>query len=161
MELVGQTVPHGNAGVAGEILDHGLLEAAVLDTVEHASEDLCGVGEGFLLAHLGGAGIEEGDAHAEVACADFKCAAGTGGGLLEEKDDLLVGEPLVLDAVVLHALELGSEVKKVVDLLGSVVEKSEEASAANVKAHNNSPPKGNDSNLIYITVASEIIILRG
>ena len=67
----------------------------------------------------------------------------------------------MLDAVVLHALELGSEVKKVVDLFGSVVEKSEEASAANVKAHNNSPPKGNDSNLIYITVASEIIILRG
>ncbi len=117
MELVGQAVPHGNAGVTGEILNNGLLEAAVLDAVEHAAENLRGVSEGFLLAHLGGTGIEEGDAHAEVACADFECAAGTGGGLFEEQNDLFIGQPLVLDAVILHALELGSEVKEIVDFV--------------------------------------------
>ena len=57
------------------------------------------------------------------------------GGLLEKQDDLLAGEPLVLNAVVLHALELGGKVKEIVDLVRSEVQKSKEASAANVDTH--------------------------
>ena len=139
MELVGQAVPHGNAGVLRKIFHDGLLEAAVLDAVKHAAENLRGVGEGFLLAHLGRAGIEERDAHAEITRADFKGAAGAGGGLLKEQNDLLVGEPLVLHTVVLQALELNGKVDEVVDLFRGEVKKSEEASAANVETHNNLP----------------------
>ena len=139
MELVGQAVPHGNAGVLRQIFHDGLLEAAVLDAVKHTAENLRRVGEGFLLAHLGGAGVEERDAHAEIARADFKGAAGAGGGLFEEQDDLLVGEPLVLNAVVLQTLELNGEVDEVIDFFRSEVKKSEKTSAANVETHNNLP----------------------
>ena len=136
MELIGQAIPHRNTGIAGKILNNGLLEAAVLNAVEHAAEDLRGVGEGLLFAHLGGGRIEESDAHAEIACADLEGAAGAGRGLFKEQDDLLAGKPLMLNAVVLHALELGSEVKEIVDFVRGEVQKSKEASAANVETHN-------------------------
>ena len=63
---VGQAVPHRHAGVGGQLLDDLLGEAAVLDAVVHAAEHAGGVLDGLLLAHLGAAGIEVGDAHAQV-----------------------------------------------------------------------------------------------
>ena len=99
------------------------------------SNNLRGVGEGLLLAHLGGAGIEERDAHAEIAGADLERAAGAGGGLFKEQNDLLVAEPLMLNAVVFQALELNGEVDEVVDFFRGEVEKREEASAADVETH--------------------------
>lgn len=85
MELGGQAVPDGHAGVLGEALDLLLLEATVLDAVVHAAQDTGGVLDGLLLAHLGGAGLEVGDAHAEVHATDLEGAAGARGGLLEEQ----------------------------------------------------------------------------
>ena len=52
MEIVGQAVPDRDAGVLRQILDRGLLEAAVFDAVVHPSEHLGGVGDRLLLAHL-------------------------------------------------------------------------------------------------------------
>ena len=141
MEVVGQAVPYGNAGVAGQILNHGLLEAAVLDAVIHAAQNLGGVGQGFLLAHLRRAGIQERNAHAEVTRTDLKRAAGAGRGLLEQQNDLLVGEVLVLHAVSLQALEFGGEIEHIVDFRGGEVELGEEASSSDVYAHSMVPPK--------------------
>ena len=135
MESVGQTVPHGNAGVLGQILNNGLLEAPVLDAVIHPAQDLSGVRQGLLLSHLRGARIQEGNAHAQIPGADLKRAAGTGGGLLEQQDDLLAGEPHVLHAVILHALEFAGQIQQVVDLLRCVVQQSQEASSSNIDAH--------------------------
>ena len=135
MEGVGQAVPDGNAGILGQILNHRLLEAAVLDTVEHAAQNLGGVLQGLLLAHLGRTGIQEGDAHAQIASADFESAAGSGGGLLEQQNDLLVAQPLVLNAVVLHSLELGRQVEQIVDLVGGEIQQGQEASSSNVQSH--------------------------
>ena len=140
MEVVGQAVPHGHAGVLGQILHHALLEAAVLDAVVHAAQDLGGVGQGFLLAHLAGAGIQEGHAHAQVAGAYLEGAACPGGGLLKQQHDLLAAQPFVLHAGGLQTLELGGQVDEVVDLVGGVVQKSEEAPSSDVDAHGSSPP---------------------
>ena len=135
VEGVGQAVPHGHAGVAGQVLHHGLLEAAVLNAVVHAAQHLGGVGQGLLLAHLGGGGVQEGHAHAQVAGAHLEGAAGAGGGLFKQQHHLLAGEPLVLHAVVLHPLELGGQVQHIVDLGGGEVQQGQEAPAANVDAH--------------------------
>ena len=53
VEVVGQTVPHRHAGVAGQILHHRLLVAPVLDAVVQPSQHLGRVRQGLLLAHLG------------------------------------------------------------------------------------------------------------
>ncbi len=107
MEGVGQAVPHGHAGVTSQVLHHGLLEATVLNAVVHTAQHLGGVRQGLLLAHLRGGGVQEGAAHAQIAGAHLEGAAGTGRGLFKQQHHLLAGEPLVLHAVVLHALEFG------------------------------------------------------
>ena len=135
MELVGQAVPDGDAGVLCELLDLGLLEATVLDAVEHAAEDAGGVGDGLLVAHLGAAGVKVGAAHAEVIRANLEGAAGTSGGLLEEKGDVLALEVAVGNAGALHVLEVGGEVQEVVDLLGGEVQELQEVTATKIDAH--------------------------
>ena len=135
MELVGEAVPHGDAGVVSELLDLLLLEATVLDAVEHAAEDASGVGDGLLVAHLGAGGIKVGDAHAEVVGADLEGATRARGGLLEEKGDVLALEVTVRDAGALHVLEVDGEVEQVVDLLGGEVEELQEVTTTKVNAH--------------------------
>ena len=135
MKIVGQAVPHRHAGVFGQILDDGLLVAAVLDAVIQPPQDLGRVGQRLLFPHLRRAGIQEGDAHAQVAGRHLEGAARAGGGFFEEQNDLLVAEPFVRRAGLLHALELRREVEKIIDLLRCVVQKGEKASAADVESH--------------------------
>ena len=52
VEVGGQTIPYGHAGVLGQVFHNLLVKAAVLDTVEHATQHLSGVLERLLLAHL-------------------------------------------------------------------------------------------------------------
>ena len=115
---VGQTVPHGNARVGGETLDDLLVVAAVLDAVVEAAEDLGGVDHRFLLAHLGGLGIEEGDVRALVVSGDFERAAGAGRGLFKQQHDVLAGEQVAADAGALFGLEVSGEIEHVADLVG-------------------------------------------
>ena len=112
MGLIGQAVPHGHARVGGETLDDLLVVAAVLDAVVEAAEDLGGVDHRFLLAHLGGLGVEEGDVRALVVSGDFERAAGAGRGLFEQQHDVLAGEQVAADAGALFGLEVsgGGEV---------------------------------------------------
>ena len=117
MVNVGQTVPNGNAGVLGEIFHHALLVAAVLNAVIEASENLGGIFERFLLAHLRGLGIEEGDVRAFVEAGDLECAAGTGRRLFKEKNDVLALEHFVVDAGALLGLEVMRKIQHVADFL--------------------------------------------
>ena len=48
----GKTVPHGDAGIFGQFLDSGLVEATVLDAVEHTTQHAGGVSHRFLDADL-------------------------------------------------------------------------------------------------------------
>jgi len=163
VKIVGQAVPHGDAGILCQILDDRLLEAAVFDAVIEPAEHLGRVGKRLLLPHLGRARIEEGDAHAKVARGHLKGAARTGGGLLEEQDDLLVAEPFMRGAGLLHALELRREIEKIPDLLGRIVQQGKKASAADVECHVGVPPRmiKCDSSSFYSSRISGMDMQRG
>ena len=129
MVHVGEAVIYGHAGILHQILHHLLVEAPVLDAVEHPAQDLGGVGQGLLLAHLGGLGIQERDPGALVHGRHLEGAAGAGGGLFKEQDDVLAGEGVALDAGLLLDLELFSQVQHIPDLLGGEVHDGQEGTA--------------------------------
>ena len=132
---VGQAVPHGHARVGGETLDDLLVVAAVLDAVVEAAQDLGGVDHRFLLAHLGGLGIEEGDVRALVVSGDFERAAGAGRGLFEQQHDVLAGEQVAADAGALFGLEVSGEIQHVADLVGGEVFQRQERTAFQINGH--------------------------
>ena len=132
---VGQAVPHGNARVGGKPLDDLLVVAAVLDAVVEAAEDLGGVDHRFLLAHLGGLGIEEGDVRALVVSGDFERAAGAGRGLFKQQHDVLAGEQVAADAGALFGLEVSGEIEHIADLVGSEVFQRQERTAFQIYGH--------------------------
>ena len=132
---VGQAVPHGHAGVGGKPLDDRLIVAAVLDAVEEAAEDLRGIGHRFLLAHLGGLGVEERDVRALVVGGDLKRAAGAGGGLFKQQHDVLAGEQIAADTGALFRLEIGGEVEHIADLIRGEILQSEKGTAFEIDGH--------------------------
>lgn len=132
---VGQAVPHGHARVGGETLDDLLVVAAVLDAVVEAAEDLGGVDHRFLLAHLGGLGIEEGDVRALVVSGDFERAAGAGRGLFKQQHDVLAGEQVAADTGALFGLEVSGEIKHIADLVGGEVFQRQERAAFQIDGH--------------------------
>ena len=135
MELGGQAVPHRHAGVGGQVLDDLLGEAAVLDAVVHAAEHAGGVLDGLLLAHLGAAGIEVGDAHAEVHAAHLERAARAGGGLLEQQDDVLAFEVAMGGTRQFQVLELLGQLDEVADLVRREIQQLQEVASAQARGH--------------------------
>ena len=132
---VGQAVPNGNARVGGETLDDLLVVAAVLDAVVEAAQDLGGVDHRFLLAHLGGLGIEEGDACAFIVSGDLKRAAGAGRGLFKQQHDVLAGEQVAADAGALFGLEVSGEIEHIADLIRGEVFQRQERTAFQINGH--------------------------
>ena len=122
MELVGQAVPHRHPGVVGQVLHDLLAVAAVLDAVKHAAQHPGGVGDGLLFADLAARRVEVGDFHAQIVGGDLKAAAGAGGGLLEDKGDVLAAQGIVADAGLLLCLQVGGEVQQLLDLGRGVVQ---------------------------------------
>ena len=137
MIQVGKSVPNGNAGMLREQLDCLLLEAAELDAVIEAAEDLRGVLKGFLLAHL--AVGKEGHVRALIIGSDLERAAGAGGGFLEKQNDVLAGKQIAADTGALLRLQVGSEVKQITDLVGSEVLQSQQGTALKIDRHGRSP----------------------
>ena len=135
VELVGQAVPNGNAGVLGQIVHDGLVKAAVLNAVVDAAQDTGGIRDGFLLAHLGAAGIQIGHTAAQIHAGHLKGAAGTGRGLLEQQNDVLAGQVAMGLTGHLLALEFTAEVQQIADLLGGVVQQLQEIASSEIDRH--------------------------
>ena len=72
MEFICQAVPDRDSRVLGEIFDNRLLEAAILDTVIHSSENACRISDALLLADLRSGRVKEGGMHTEIGCSNFK-----------------------------------------------------------------------------------------
>ena len=132
VELVGQAVPHRHTGVAGQLFHDALAVAAVLDAIEHPAQHPGGVGDGLLLADLAARRVEVGDFHAQVVGGDLEAAAGAGGGLLEDKGNVLAAQSIVADAGLFLCLQVGGEVKQTFDLFGSVIEKLQKAAVRKI-----------------------------
>ena len=66
MELVGQSVPHRNARIPGQLLHDLLPEAAVLDAVVDAPQNTRRVGDALLVAHLRAGRIQISHLRAQV-----------------------------------------------------------------------------------------------
>jgi hypothetical protein len=135
VELVGQAVPHRDAGVPGEGLDGLLPIAPVLDAVEGPPEHAGGVLHGLLVADLGPAGLQVGDVGPLVVGGDLERRARARGGLLEDEGDVLAGQVRPLVAAVLGRLQLGRQPQEEPQLVGGEVEFLEEAPVAKVERH--------------------------
>src|SRR4051812_5313778 len=141
MELVGQAVPHRDAGELGEGLDGLLREAAVLDAVERPPEDPGGVLHGLLVPDLRAGRLQVRDVRALVVRRHLERRAGPGRGLLEDERDVLPGQPLDLVAAVLRGLEVRREPQQELQLGRREVELLHEAPVPQVESHSPFPPQ--------------------
>ena len=123
----------GTPAVLGQVGDELLREAAVLDAVVHAPQDLGGVLDRFLLAHL--AVGQEGGVAALVPAGRLEGAAGAGAGLVEDEDDVLAVEEVAADAGALLGLEVGGQVEHIADLFGAEILEGKETSSFEVDGH--------------------------
>ena len=80
--------------IAGDVLHHALMEAAVLDAVEHAAQHAGGVLDRFAPAQLNVVGIEKHHAGAQFADAGLKRHACARGGLGKNEGPSLACERL-------------------------------------------------------------------
>ena len=135
MELVRQPVPHRHAGIGRQLLHQLLAEAPVLDAVVHPAQHPGGVGNGLLLAHLGAAGVQIGHPQAQIVSRHLKGAAGAGGGLFKEEDNVLVLQIAVGYAAALEPLEVLGELQQIADFGGGVVQQLEEAPSSDIDRH--------------------------
>ena len=135
MPVVGQTVPHRNTGQSSKLVNVCLLGATELNAVVEAAENASGVGDGFLVAHLGAGGIQVGDVCALVVCRNLEGAAGTGRGLLEDQRDVLVDEVLNLAAGLLCGLQFGRQIEKVEPLFNGEVGFLQEVTSVQGELH--------------------------
>ena len=132
MELVGQAVPHRHAGILCQFLYDALTVAAVLNAIEHSTQNPCGVGDGFLLADLGTGGIQVGGVHPQVVGGHLKGAAGAGGGFFEDQGDVLATKIIVADALFFLRLQLGGQVQQGLNLVRGEVQQFQKVSAFQV-----------------------------
>ena len=78
MGLIGKAVPHGHAGILGQVLHSGLGKAAVLDAVVHAPEHARGILHGFLNADLAAGRAQVSDMGALVIGGHLKSTTRSG-----------------------------------------------------------------------------------
>ena len=135
MEFVGEAVPHGDAGILGELFHGRLGESAVLDAVEHPSQHASRVLHRFLDADLGAGGTQVGHMRALVVGGHLEGATGAGGGLLEDEGDVLAGHRGTFGALPLGALEVAGEVQQVLDFRRGEVEQFEETAVFEFVCH--------------------------
>ena len=107
----------------------------VLDAIIEADEDLHGIDHRFLLAHLGGLGVEEGDVRALVIGGNFERAAGAGRGLFKQQHDVLAGEQIAADASALLRLQVSGEVEHITDIIGGEILQREKRTAFEIDGH--------------------------
>ena len=132
---VGQAVEYGHAGIFGQVLHHLLLVAPVLDAVEQPAQHFGAVHQRFLFAHLGGLGLQEGDAGALVPGRDLEGAAGAGRGLFEQQHDIFTLQQIAADALLFLALELVGQIQQVADLFGGEIHQTQKTAAFQIDAH--------------------------
>ena len=127
VEFVGQTVPHGNPCIPAQGFHNFLTEAPVFNAVVHPAQHPGGVGNGFLLSHLGTGGAEVGNGHSQIRRCYFKGAPGTGGVLLKQQHDVLSLVHPMEDAVFLLLLQVCCQIQQVLDFLGGKIQKLQKA----------------------------------
>ena len=134
--FIGQAVPHGYVGEAGQLFHDVLAEAAVFDAVVHAGQHAGGIGHGFLLPYLRAAG-QVGGVAALVEERHFEDAARAGGGLLEDEGHVLAREELGFSTGAAGLFEIGGEVEQVGQLFAGEVGNLEEVAVFEI--HGSTP----------------------
>ena len=135
VELVREAVPHGDAGICGQLLDRRLLEATILDAIKHAPQHPGRVGDGLLVTDLRSRGVKAHAAHAKVMGSDLEGAPRSCGRLLEDEGHVPALETAMELARSLHALEVSRKVEQVLYLRRGEVQQLEEAASREFHAH--------------------------
>ena len=104
-----------------------LVIAPVLDAVKEPAQHLGGVLQGLLFAHLGGAGVQIGNVGALLGGRHLKGAAGAGGGLFKQQDNVLALQGGRADACPALGLQVVSQIQKVADLRRGKVQPASES----------------------------------
>ena len=112
-----------------QVLHGGLVEAPVLDAVEKPAQDLGGVLQGLLFAHLGAARVQIGDVGALLGGGHLEGTAGAGGGLFKQQHDVLALHGGLADAGAALGLQVVAQVQQVADLGGGKILQGQEAPA--------------------------------
>ena len=122
MEFICQTVPDRHAGICCQILHDILAEPAVLDPVEHASENTRRILDAFLFSHLGAAWSQIHRMHAQIGSSHFKSAAGTCTVFLKEENYVFSLAVAMRCTCLFHGLQLDCKIDKPLDLFGCKIE---------------------------------------
>ena len=123
MELVGQAVEHGHAGVFRQFFDHVLPEAAIFDAVVHPAQHAGSVFDAFLMPDLAGGRLQISHPRPLVARGDFKRAAGAGRCFFKNQGDVLPFHPLHFTPRLFGGFQLGGKVEVGGDFFGRKVQK--------------------------------------
>ena len=94
--VVGQSIPHRNAGVFGQVLNEFLGEPPVLNAVVHPPEHFSRILDGFFLPHLGI--CEEGRVSAFVPTGCLERATRPRRSFIENENDIFAVQSVPLDA---------------------------------------------------------------
>ena len=135
MEIIRQTIPYRDTGILCQFFNNALLVATVLDAVKHAAQNLRGIFQRLFVSHLGRLGIQECDTHAEISCADFKCASCSRRCFFEQQNNLFPLQIAVVNTISLQVLEFNREIDHVIDLFRREVKQGQKASSTNIYAH--------------------------
>ena len=135
MVHVGQAVPHRHAGIFRQVLHRLLVKAPVLDAVKEPAQDPGAILQALLLAHLAAGRVQIGDVGPLLGGRHLEGAAGAGGGLLKEQDNVLALQGRIADAGSPLALEIVAQVQQIPDLLGRQVHEGEEGFSFQINCH--------------------------
>ena len=124
--MIGEPVPHRNAGELRQQLHVVVREPSELDAVVHPSEHASGVLHGLLVAQLRLTGTHVGHVRPLIVGGDFEGGPRARGRLLEDQRDVLALEPLLLGRGPLLVTELFTQVEEAEELLSREVDVPQE-----------------------------------
>ncbi len=122
VKLISEAIPHRHACEFAKFLDDRLAVAAIFDAVIHAPQYAGGVFHRLLMANLRAARPDIRHLRALIERADFKRAAGTGGGFFKNQRDVFAHQRFLLAPGFFIGFQLHGEIDEVLDLRRGIVE---------------------------------------
>ena len=135
MVRVRQAVPDRHSRVFRQVLHRALGIAAILNAVKEPAQDLGGVLQRFLFAHLGAARVQIRHMGTLLRRGDLKGTTGPGGGLLKQQDNMLSLQSRVADPGPALGFQVVAQVQKIPDLRGRKVLQRQKTSSFQIHCH--------------------------
>ncbi len=133
--FVGETVPDRHTRPLGHLFHHALLEAPVLDPIEHPTQNPHRVFDGLLLAHLDVVLAKKLGVGPLFDARHGKGTSGPGGAFFEKQSHVLVLEPPRIDSRPPHGLVVPRKIEKAPNFFPGVVVQRKKTSSCQANRH--------------------------